>query len=173
MEMLSRFVCELQSWDVWGWILCRRLELGWGTVSSRVALLLQSAEVKPFVLQICLALYGWMSLSLSFSFKPTTWGQVQIRLESESVILFRAGLCMQFVKIKRKPQHPGFPHGPPPWYKLGSTLVNCTDQTGCSAFRVLWPWITHFVRNDLCPYLTLLLQLIFLLLRELIYIDYH
>jgi len=29
------------------------------------------------------------------------------------------------------------------------------------------------VRNDLCPYLTLLLQLIFLLLRELIYIDYH
>ena len=42
--------------------------------------------------------------------------------------------------MRKKPQHPGFPCGPPPWYWLGSTLVNFADRTGCGGFKVLWPW---------------------------------
>ena len=45
--MPGQLVRELQSSYGRGWILCRRLEYGQGTVSSRVALLLRSAEVKP------------------------------------------------------------------------------------------------------------------------------
>ena len=45
-EMLEWFVHELK-WSYGGdWILCRRLEWERSTVSSRVALLLRSAEVK-------------------------------------------------------------------------------------------------------------------------------
>lgn len=103
-EMSSRFVRELQSWYVWGWILCRRLESGRGTVSSRVALLLRSAEVKPFVLQICLTFYGWTSLSSihSINFRAghhTTrpfLKPILTNLPSTSnlSIFFRAGLYM-------------------------------------------------------------------------------
>ena len=46
VEMLAWFVCELKSSYGRGWILCRRLEWERSTVSSRVALLLRSAEVK-------------------------------------------------------------------------------------------------------------------------------
>ena len=100
-------------------------------------------EVKSFVLQICLTFSGWTSLSLFF-FMLRAWGQVQIglvlcsacRLRSwttpflplalPSKMSFRAGL-FGGSKKKRKPQHPGFPCGSPPWYWLGGTLVNCAD----------------------------------------------
>ena len=57
-------------------------------------------------------------------------------------------------KFCKKPQHPGFPCGPPPWYWLGGTLVNFADRTGCSAFKVLWPWMKALVaRGPITPIL--------------------
>lgn len=57
-----------------GWILCRRLEWERGTVSGRVALLLRSAEVKPFVLKICSTVM--LNLSYQFFEEGFTWGLV-------------------------------------------------------------------------------------------------
>ena len=42
------------------------------------------------------------------AFPHVSLGRVQLDLAAE--------LCVRVVKKKKKPQHPGFPRGPPPWY---------------------------------------------------------
>ena len=87
-EMLKWFVHELK-WSYGGdWILCRRLEWERSTVSSRVALLLRSAEVKllfyRFVQLNCwILLFSFLSMySLQGRFIWTCAGQWSARMNA-------------------------------------------------------------------------------------------
>ena len=81
VEMLAWFVCELKSSYGRGWILCRRLEWERSTVSSRVALLLRSAEVKLLFYRFVQHHVECFFLCLFFIlFHGFTSGQAQLNL---------------------------------------------------------------------------------------------
>ena len=81
--MLEWFAYELQSSYARGWILCRRLEWERGTVSSRVALLLRSAEVKPLFYRFVQLCWTLLSFSLhTFYFRA---GSIELWLWCEYV----------------------------------------------------------------------------------------
>ena len=169
VEMLAWFVCELKSSYGRGWILCRRLEWERSTVSSRVALLLRSAEVKLLFYRFVQHHVECFFLSLFiFYFIPWLYfraGSVELGSGEGMHSKKMAGRCTDFCmkkkkkkqsgnffsflflsmaslqgrlsgtwlwwwtcrenpgtegprkkKKSKKPQHPGFPRGPPPWY---------------------------------------------------------
>ena len=54
-----------------------------GTVSGRVALLLRSAEVKPFLVKICSTFVGWTFLVSFFLYHANVQGRFSLNPHSQ------------------------------------------------------------------------------------------
>ena len=106
VEMLAWFVCELKSSYGRGWILCRRLEWERSTVSSRVALLLRSAEVKLLFYRFVQHHVECFFLSLFiFYFIPWLYfraGSVELGSGEGMHSKKMAGRCTDLCKKKKK-----------------------------------------------------------------------
>ena len=94
---LRKCSCDLPAYCKYqygrGWILCRRLEWERGTVSSRVALLLRSAEVKPLFYRFVQLRWTLLSLSFFITYHAFTSGQVHLDLAT--------GRCLGLVLRKQ------------------------------------------------------------------------
>ena len=83
----------------WGWILCRWLEWEQGTVSSRVALLLWSAEVKPLFYRFVQHLLNFSFLTVHTLEGRHSWALSQWAHQARALVwwLLRAGSSVDLV----------------------------------------------------------------------------